>query len=159
MHCATGNIAGRGAQIQIAQKELERSEIAKENAVTRVLLQVAQKDVLRSKSLRTSRGVFEFHLKQVHYECGNQGRFNAQSTCRNIANIAGKGAQIMREGFELMLSEHRGSSVATKPIGEVYGDMYHILSEEIHGHPWSGESVSISISGDAWSCVREFLLP
>jgi hypothetical protein len=134
MHCATGNIAGRGAQIQIAQKELERSEIAKENAVTRVLLQVAQKDVLRSKSLRTSRGVFEFHLKQVHYECGNQARFNAQSTCRNIANIAGRGAQIMREDFELILSEHRGSSVATKPIGEVYGDMYHILSEEIHGH-------------------------
>ena len=107
-------------------------------------LQVAQTEVLRSKGLLTSRGVLEMALIQVHNESKWKGKFSARKTCFYLgeANSTEQtAAWKLKKCHQEARDKHPNSNLLDDSVGKVYGDLYGLLSEEIHGHPWSGESV------------------
>ena len=107
-------------------------------------LQVAQTEVLRSKGLLTSRGVLEMALIQVHNECKLKGKFSAQKTCFYLGKAKSTeqtAAWKLKKCHQEARDKHPHSNLLDESVGKAYSDLYGLLSEKIHGHPWSGESV------------------
>ena len=118
-------------------------------SILEVNLQYSQTETLRSKGLLTSRGVLEMALMQVHIENlpkkdKTKARFNAHTTCDYLDDTKvarGTGARKLKQCYKEMLDLHAQSDISHKSIGSAYRHLYGLLSQEIHGYPWSGESV------------------
>ena len=116
----------------------------KDVAVLEERLAYANQEALRSKGLLTSRGVLEFALKQVHHERNGNRKFIARSTCEDLDEsppLEKTEAWKMKECFEMMCKQYPGSILARMSLGKAYAEVYSALSYDIHGYPWSGESV------------------
>jgi len=116
----------------------------KDIAVLEERLAYANQEALRSKGLLTSRGVLEFALKQVHHERNGNRKFIARSTCEDLDEsppLEKTEAWKMKECFEMMCKQYPGSILARMSLGKAYAEVYSALSYDIHGYPWSGESV------------------
>ena len=107
----------------------------------------ARKETLRCKGLLTSRGVLESALVNLHAARKLGKKFNAKDTCHSLDKTPpteGTEAWKLKECYEVMRALHPDSLLATESIGKAYSKLYSTLSEEIHGYPWSGESVSVA---------------
>ena len=136
----------REKQLTEQNKELTEQKVSMTDKLARLEenLQVAQREVLRSKGLLTSRGVLEMALIQVHNESKWKGKFSARKTCFYLgeANSTEQtAAWKLKKCHQEARDKHPNSNLLDDSVGKVYGDLYGLLSEEIHGHPWSGESV------------------
>ena len=136
----------REKQLTEQNKELTEQKVSMTDKLARLEenLQVAQTEVLRSKGLLTSRGVLEMALIQVHNECKLKGKFSAQKTCFYLGKAKSTeqtAAWKLKKCHQEARDKHPNSNLLDDSVGKVYGDLYGLLSEEIHGHPWSGESV------------------
>ena len=136
----------REKQLTEQNKELTEQKVSMTDKLARLEenLQVAQTEVLRSKGLLTSRGVLEMALIQVHNESKWKGKFSARKTCFYLgeANSTEQtAAWKLKKCHQEARDKHPNSNLLDDSVGKVYGDLYGLLSEEIHGHPWSGESV------------------
>ena len=128
------------------EKEMEREIHAVKMQMARLdlSLQYERKESLRAKGLLTGRGVLEFALKQVHHERKLQKNFNAQRTCRSLDDEAPQvntDAWKLQQCYEEMCRQHPGAGLSEKSIGKAFEYVYGVLSHEIHGYPWSDESV------------------
>ena len=88
--------------------------------------------------------MLEFALKQVHHERNGNRKFNARSTCEDLDKsppLEKTEAWKMKECFEMMCKQYPGSILARMSLGKAYAEVYSALSYDIHGYPWSGESV------------------
>ena len=136
----------REKELTEQNKELTEQKVSMTDKLARLEenLQVAQREVLRSKGLLTSRGVLEMALIQVHNESKWKGKFSARKTCFYLgkANSTEQtAAWKLKKCHQEARDKHPNSNLLDDSVGKVYGDLYGLLSEEIHGHPWSGESV------------------
>ena len=139
-------LTAREKQLTEQNKELTEQKVSMTDKLARLEenLQVAQTEVLRSKGLLTSRGVLEMALIQVHNECKLKGKFSAQKTCFYLdkANSTEQtAAWKLKKCYEEARDKHPHPNLLHKSVGKAYSDLYGLLSEKIHGHPWSGESV------------------
>ena len=139
-------LTAREKQLTEQNKELTEQKVSMTDKLARLEenLQVAQTEVLRSKGLLTSRGVLEMALIQVHNECKLKGKFSAQKTCFYLGKAKSTeqtAAWKLKKCHQEARDKHPNSNLLDDSVGKVYGDLYGLLSEEIHGHPWSGESV------------------
>ena len=139
-------LTAREKQLTEQNKELTEQKVSMTDKLARLEenLQVAQREVLRSKGLLTSRGVLEMALIQVHNESKWKGKFSARKTCFYLgeANSTEQtAAWKLKKCHQEARDKHPNSNLLDDSVGKVYGDLYGLLSEEIHGHPWSGESV------------------
>ena len=137
---------------QMKEEQLQMKEQMKEEqlqmtdrmARLELSLQYERKESLRAKGLLTGRGVLEFALKQVHHERNLQKNFNAQRTCKSLDD---KAPQVntdswkLQQCYEEMCRQHPGAGLSEKSIGKAFEYVYGVLSHEIHGYPWSDESV------------------
>ena len=136
----------REKELTEQNKELTEQKVSMTDKLARLEenLQVAQTEVLRSKGLLTSRGVLEMALIQVHNECKLKGKFGAQKTCFYLdkANSTEQtAAWKLKKCHQEARDKHPHSNLLDESVGKAYSDLYGLLSEKIHGHPWSGESV------------------
>ena len=136
----------REKQLTEQNKELTEQKVSMTDKLSRleVNLQVAQTETLRSKGLLTCRGVLEMALIQVRNECKLKGKFSAQKTCFYLdkANSTEQtAAWKLKKCYEEARDKHPHPNLLHKSVGKAYSDLYGLLSEKIHGHPWSGESV------------------
>ena len=132
------------------EKEMEREIHAVKMQMARLdlSLQYERKESLRAKGLLTGRGVLEFALKQVHHERKLQKNFNAQRTCRSLDDEAPQvntDAWKLQQCYEEMCRQHPGAGLSEKSIGKAFEYVYGVLSHEIHGYPWSDESVVLML--------------
>ena len=134
------------------EKELEKAALSREKELDVVIARLethllyARTETLRTKGLLTSRGVFEFVLKRIHFERRLGKKFFAQSTCDSLDEEPPSErteAWKLKECFEHMRKHHPDATMAKMSIGKAYSEVYGVLSQEIHGYPWSGQSVSI----------------
>ena len=128
------------------EKEMEREIHAVKMQMARLdlSLQYERKESLRAKGLLTGRGVLEFALKQVHHERKLQKNFNAQRTCKSLDDESphvNTDAWKLQQCYEEMCRQHPGAGLSEKSIGKAFEYVYGVLSHEIHGYPWSDESV------------------
>ena len=133
------------------EKEMaeEKFSMKEKISILEVNLQYSQTETLRSKGLLTSRGVLEMALMQVHIENlpkkdKTKARFNAHTTCDYLddtKSARGTGVRKLKQCYKEMLDLHAQSDISHKSIGSAYRHLYGLLSQEIHGYPWSGESV------------------
>jgi hypothetical protein len=140
---------------EIHKMACREKEIEKEMRVQIVKLESSlqheRKESLRAKGLLTARGVFEFALKQVHYERNLKGNFNAQKTCADLDHTppqVNTDAWKLKHCYEEMCRRHPGASLAEATIGKVFACVYGALSQEIHGYAWSDESVVLLVDFD-----------
>eukprot|EP00293_Proteomonas_sulcata_P000196 CAMPEP_0184326330 /NCGR_PEP_ID=MMETSP1049-20130417/142506_1 /TAXON_ID=77928 /ORGANISM="Proteomonas sulcata, Strain CCMP704" /LENGTH=237 /DNA_ID=CAMNT_0026648517 /DNA_START=945 /DNA_END=1659 /DNA_ORIENTATION=- len=102
---------------------------------------------LRAKSLLNSRGILEFHLMEVHNERFPKKNFNAKQICESLKTeepVESKPkAWRLQECYNQMANSNPNCSFFQKPMGDALYCMYRTLSQDIHGYPWSGESVLI----------------
>ena len=136
----------REKQLTEQNKELTEQKVSMTDKLARLEenLQVAQTEVLRSKGLLTSRGVLEMALIQVHNECKLKGKFSAQKTCFYLGKAKSTeqtAAWKLKKCHQEARDKHPHSNLLDESVGKAYSDLYGLLSEKIHGHPWSGESV------------------
>ena len=136
----------REKQLTEQNKELTEQKVSMTDKLARLEenLQVAQREVLRSKGLLTSRGVLEMALIQVHNECKLKGKFSAQKTCFYLGKAKSTeqtAAWKLKKCHQEARDKHPHSNLLDESVGKAYSDLYGLLSEKIHGHPWSGESV------------------
>ena len=47
--------------------------------------------------------------------------------------------------YEEMCRQHPGAGLSEKSIGKAFEYVYGVLSHEIHGYPWSDESVDLML--------------
>ena len=139
-------LTAREKQLTEQNKELTEQKVSMTDKLARLEenLQVAQREVLRSKGLLTSRGVLEMALIQVHNESKWKGKFSARKTCFYLgeANSTEQtAAWKLKKCHQEARDTHPNSNLLDDSVGKVYGDLYGLLSEEIHGPPWSGEAV------------------
>ena len=133
------------------EKEMaeEKFSMKEKISILEVNLQYSQTETLRSKGLLTSRGVLEMALMQVHIENlpkkdKTKARFNAHTTCDYLddtKSARGTGVRKLKQCYKEMLDLHAQSDISHKSVGAAYRHLYGLLSQEIHGYPWSGESV------------------
>ena len=129
--------------VKMQMKE-EQLQMTDRMARLELSLQYERKESLRAKGLLTGRGVLEFALKQVHHERKLQKNFNAQRTCKSLDD---KAPQVntdswkLQQCYEEMCRQHPGARLSEKSIGKALEYVYGVLSHEIHGYPWSDESV------------------
>lgn len=138
------------------EKELEKDIVRLETH-----LAYARKETLRSKGLLTSRGVIEFALRQVHHERHAGKKFFAQAACDDLDVTPPSPkteAWKLHACFKEICLQYPGSSLAKKPVGKAYAELFSVLSHEIHGYPWSGESVRLCVCGQE-ACVGNSLCP
>ena len=129
--------------VKMQMKE-EQLQMTDRIARLELSLQYERKESLRAKGLLTGRGVLEFALKQVHHERKLQKNFNAQRTCRSLDDEAPQvntDAWKLQQCYEEMCRQHPGAGLSEKSIGKAFEYVYGVLSHEIHGYPWSDESV------------------
>jgi hypothetical protein len=129
--------------VKMQMKE-EQLQMTDRMARLELSLQYERKESLRAKGLLTGRGVLEFALKQVHHERKLQKNFNAQRTCKSLDDKAPQvntDAWKLQECYEEMCRQHPGTGLSEKSIGKAFEYVYGVLSHEIHGYPWSDESV------------------
>ena len=136
----------REKELTEQNKELTEQKVSMTDKLARLEenLQVAQREVLRSKGLLTSRGVLEMALIQVHNESKWKGKFSARKTCFYLgeANSTEQtAAWKLKKCHQEARDKHPHSNLLDESVGKAYSDLYGLLSEKIHGHPWSGESV------------------
>ena len=136
----------REKELTEQNKELTEQKVSMTDKLARLEenLQVAQTEVLRSKGLLTSRGVLEMALIQVHNECKLKGKFSAQKTCFYLGKAKSTeqtAAWKLKKCHQEARDKHPHSNLLDESVGKAYSDLYGLLSEKIHGHPWSGESV------------------
>jgi hypothetical protein len=139
-------LTAREKQLTEQNKELTEQKVSMTDKLARLEenLQVAQTEVLRSKGLLTSRGVLEMALIQVHNECKLKGKFRAQKTCFYLGKAKSTeqtAAWKLKKCHQEARDKHPHSNLLDESVGKAYSDLYGLLSEKIHGHPWSGESV------------------
>jgi len=141
-------LTAREKQLTEQNKELTEQKVSMTDKLARLEenLQVAQREVLRSKGLLTSRGVLEMALIQVHNECKLKGKFSAQQTCFYLGKAKSTeqtAAWKLKKCHQEARDKHPHSNLLDESVGKAYSDLYGLLSEKIHGHPWSGESIKI----------------
>jgi hypothetical protein len=132
-------------QLQMKEEQLQMTDRI---ARLELSLQHERKESLRAKGLLTGRGVLEFALKQVHHERKLQKNFNAQRTCKSLDDEAphvNTDAWKLQLCYEEMCRQHPGARLSEKSIGKAFEYVYGVLSHEIHGYPWSDESVVLML--------------
>jgi hypothetical protein len=139
-------------QLQMKEERLQMKEeqlqMTDRIARLELSLQHERKESLRAKGLLTGRGVLEFALKQVHHERKLQKNFNAQRTCKSLDDEAphvNTDAWKLQLCYEEMCRQHPGARLSEKSIGKAFEYVYGVLSHEIHGYPWSDESVVLML--------------
>jgi len=133
--------------VKMQMKE-EQLQMTDRMARLELSLQYERKESLRAKGLLTGRGVLEFALKQVHHERKLQKNFNAQRTCKSLDDEAphvNTDAWKLQLCYEEMCRQHPGARLSEKSIGKAFEYVYGVLSHEIHGYPWSDESVVLML--------------
>jgi len=129
--------------VKMQMKE-EQLQMTDRMARLELSLQYERKESLRAKGLLTGRGVLEFALKLVHHERKLQKNFNAQRTCNSLDDESphvNTDAWKLQQCYEEMCRQHPGARLSEKSIGKAFEYVYGVLSHEIHGYPWSDESV------------------
>jgi hypothetical protein len=161
MACREKEMACREKEMACREKEMEREihavkmqmkeeqlQMTDRMARLELSLQYERKESLRAKGLLTGRGVLEFALNQVHHERKLQKNFNAQKTCRSLDDEAPRvntDAWKLQQCYEEMCRQHPGARLSEKSIGKAFEYVYGVLSHEIHGCPWSDESVVLML--------------
>ena len=133
--------------VKMQMKE-EQLQMTDRMARLELSLQYERKESLRAKGLLTGRGVLEFALKQVHHERKLQKNFNAQRTCKSLDDESphvNTDAWKLQQCYEEMCRQHPGAGLSEKSIGKAFEYVYGVLSHEIHGYPWSDESVVLML--------------
>ena len=133
-------------EIHTVKMQMKEEQLQMTGSMARLelSLQYERKESLRAKGLLTGRGVLEFALKQVHHERKLQKNFNAQRTCESLdvtAPQVNTDAWKLQQCYEEMCRQHPGARLSEKSIGKALEYVYGVLSHEIHGYPWSDESV------------------
>ena len=146
--------------------EKEKGDEHEQCVLFKQQLREAEKDLLRAKRLLTSRGVVErilelfyrFLLLQKDKFVGQQleneykrlvpTKFNATAVCNCIEFFVGRvdgfpgdAEKVLLQAFQRMKDAHP-QSPWSKDVRTAFQKLYSILSQEIHGEPWSGSSVS-----------------
>ena len=124
--------------LELARTTNDKEAIIKLNSeVYKEKLSSITKELLQSKGLMTSRGIFERVLYYVFYDLkkSDKGRFNAGNTIDMIEN---KEYDCSKSPNCVLIREWCQSCSV-----DSLRDLYSYLSSEIHGIPWSGESVEI----------------
>jgi hypothetical protein len=137
-------------QIHAVKMQMKEEQLQMTDRMARLelSLQYERKESLRAKGLLTGRGVLEFALNQVHHERKLQKNFNAQKTCRSLDDEAPRvntDAWKLQQCYEEMCRQHPGARLSEKSIGKAFEYVYGVLSHEIHGYPWSDESVVLML--------------
>jgi hypothetical protein len=125
----------------------EKAAREKDVAVLEERLSYANQETLRSKGLLTSRGVLEFALRQVHHERNAHQRFVARSACDTLDKTPPREkteAWKLKECFETICKQYPRSRLARMSLGKAYAEVFSVLSQDIHGYPWSGGSVRVT---------------
>ena len=132
------------------EKELEKAALSREKELDVVIarlethLSYARTETLRTKGLLTSRGVFEFVPKRIHFERRLGKKFFAQSTCDSLDEEPPSErteAWKLKECFEHMRKHHPDATMAKMSIGKAYSEVYGVLSQEIHGYRSAASSL------------------
>jgi len=133
--------------LTLKDKEICVMELQHQNRICVMELQHTKSLALRAKSLLNSRGILEFHLMEVHNERFPKKNFNAKQICESLKTeepVESKPkAWRLQECYNQMANSNPNCSFFQKPMGDALYCMYRTLSQDIHGYPWSGESVLI----------------
>ena len=137
-------------EIHTVKMQMKEEQLQMTGSMARLelSLQYERKESLRAKGLLTGRGVLEFALKQVHHERKLQKNFNAQRTCKSLDDESphvNTDAWKLQQCYEEMCRQHPGAGLSEKSIGKAFEYVYGVLSHEIHGYPWSDESVDLML--------------
>jgi len=124
-------------ELEVKDKELEVKDKEMENLRTH--LRFAEKEKLRANGLMTSRGIFERRIYEVaSIDYGEKKKkTNVTEICRKLDSSTLS---------ELLIDKplaHRLKDNASRCGVSRLADLYAKLSDEIHGYPWSGESVKV----------------
>jgi hypothetical protein len=136
-------------------KDLEKTILSKDYELT-----TARKETLMAKGLMTSRGILEWALKLCYEELEPSKKFVATNALKALAS------------YNRTQSISTKTSMSTNSITEKvhlmfvncgfnapddYTLLYSTLSTDIHGYPWSGESVMVykSLLDRTHACVIE----
>jgi hypothetical protein len=124
-------------KLEIKKRELEVKDKELENLRTH--LRFAEKEKLRANGLMTSRGIFERRIYEVaSIDYGEKKKkTNVTEICRKLDSSTLS---------ELLIDKplaHRLKDDASRCGVSRLADIYAKLSDEIHGYPWSGESVKV----------------
>jgi flagellar motility protein MotE (MotC chaperone) len=124
-------------KLEVSKRELEVKDKEMENLRTH--LRFAEKEKLRANGLMTSRGIFERRIYEVaSIDYGEKKKkTNVTEICRKLDSSTLS---------ELLIDKplaHRLKDDASRCGVSRLADIYAKLSEEIHGYPWSGESVKV----------------
>jgi hypothetical protein len=103
-------------------------------------MKLAEKDaeILRSRGTVTTRGIVEYYLKDAKEEMLLKGTFNACIVCKELEkfDLDDPAIALTTRRLKKLTSE-----CAFKDT-DLY-DMYKVLSDEIHGGPWSGPALRL----------------
>ena len=108
----------------LALKELEKAVLSRANDT------LARTETLRTKGLLTSRGVFEFVPKRIHFERRLGKKFFAQSTCDSLDEEPPSErteAWKLKECFEHMRKHHPDATMAKMSIGKAIGGIWRLV--------------------------------
>ena len=134
-----GRLQEKDKRLQDIGKEKEKEEKLYHNLLQAKEELIQNKDImhLQAKGLMTSRGVFECYLQYCFFELTiNQPRrkFNASWVCEQID--AGKFPESAERCPRLLQMKNECSASSLREV-------YETLSNEIHGAPWSGNSINV----------------
>jgi hypothetical protein len=97
---------------------------------------------LRDKGLLTSRGIMEFYLRQSFEELKEKGIFPPKSKFNASATLEKLQEKKIGESIGWR-TDFLVQTIHDCKFSKPYTDIYGILSDEIHGFSWSGDSVLV----------------
>ena len=116
-------------------------------------------EILRAKGLMTARGIVEFFCQRSFSELkgkkilGEKERFVATSFLLKLPSLV--------EGNNISAEEKFTNSLfnSGKTCNVNLADLYGVVSKEIHGFPWNGDSVIVFYDQmtEHEACVIQFL--
>jgi hypothetical protein len=133
--------------VEEKQKVVEEKQKVIEEKENRIkdkdkLIALVEQEVLRAKGKLTSRGVLEFCLTRA----GTSGRTpRYTSIAMELGNNKKPEALLMKDTYAECLKEAGKQDPSSSEVSSFYTSLYGKLSSEIHGYPWSGESLRILI--------------
>lgn len=122
------------------KQDLAVAVVAAEKDGELYAMKLAEKDaeILRSRGTVTTRGIVEYYLKDAKEEMLLKGTFNARIVCKELEkfDLDDPAIALTTRRLKKLTSE-----CAFKDT-DLY-DMYKVLSDEIHGGPWSGPALRL----------------
>ena len=144
-------LAGKEAELKGKEAELKAELKGKDELLKgkdellktkEELLHSARMDTLRAKGLLSSRGIVERVLQLCHTERGMKGKFNATATI----NALGTPSEQIRRWEQCVRDTVTSCHTGTSNITPVLQNLFNTLSNEIHGQPWSTNTILIDDS-------------